>query len=133
MNNKDIESIDLGGQYSRTCLCGCEISFKGRRNQKFLDTKHKAIYNNEKAAKLRETIQTDIKKLEANLRILRKHYSKSNGEKWIHYSELLVEGFDPNGLFYGEKDKKTGMRVRRIGEFAFSQSEDNRTVIIYKK
>jgi len=45
------EIIQLGGPHHKICACGCHTEFYGRRNQKFVDTLHKANINNEKRAR----------------------------------------------------------------------------------
>lgn len=119
------------GPHLKTCICGCEIEFWGRRNQKFLSASHKNKTNNLKRSIRMEPLSKLFSQLETNYRILKKYYRQSKGD-WIKYSNLLKEGFDPNAPCTFQKSKNTGTQYRVLLNYCFHQSEDNQFIQIIK-
>jgi hypothetical protein len=120
-----------GGSYPMTCLCGCETQFRGRRNQKFLNTTHKAYFNNEKRAMRNAPLAEIFAQMANNMRILIKYYPKSKGQP-ILYSPLLKEGFNPNAPCEMGKANDTGIEYRVLANYYFRQTENNQQITIYK-
>jgi len=125
------EIIQLGGPHLKTCPCGCKTPFYGRRNQVFVNTQHKAKYNNLLRSERRAPLAGIFAQMETNYRILEKYYPSSTGQ-WIKFSPLLKEGFDANAPYTLEKDIDTGTVYRVLANFLFTQSKDNQHVIIFK-
>ena len=119
------------GPHLKTCICGCEIEFWGRRNQKFLDHNHKNKVNNLKRAMRMEPLSKLFSQLETNYRILVKYYLLSKGNR-IKYSDLLKEGFDPNAPCTFQKNKNDGVQYRVLLNYCFNQSPDNQFIQIFK-
>ena len=121
--------IQLGGSYHKKCPCGCETEFFGRRNQKYLNNRHKAKFNNEKKAVRNEEIGPILAQIENNYHILKKYYPKSKNTK-IVLSLMLKEGFHPNAPHVPLKIITTGKELRSLGKYCFRMSEDNQFITI---
>ncbi len=135
MENSTVNYLEeipqLGGPHLKTCECGCNKSFYGRLNQKFMSNEHKAKVNNKIRSELNKPLKKVFDQMKVNYRLLERYFSGSNG-KAIKFSELISQGFDYNSYFKPCKLCETGEAVQMIENYAFSISDNRQEISIYK-
>lgn len=125
------EILQLGGPHLKACKC-CGLEFYGRRNQKFIDTTHKANYNNQKNAVKREKLSPVFKKMATSYYVMENYQRRDMLDRWIHITDLIKEGFDANIPTNLIKSKTDGKQFYKLLEYAFRLSEDGTKIIIHQ-
>ena len=125
------EILQLGGPHLKECNC-CGIEFYGRRNQKFIDTKHKANYNNQKNAMKREKLSPLFKKMTTSYGVMENCKKGDLLDRWINITDLIKEGFDANIPTNLIKSKTDGKQFYKLLDYAFRLSEDGTKIIIHQ-
>lgn len=131
--NRPGAPIQRRGPHLKICKCGCEQEFYGRNNQVFLDSSHKDLFHNLEKSNQNKEMKPMNDIIKNNHRLLKKHYPKSKGEKWIHKGDLIQEGFEGSVITGLSKNSHNGRHIYKIQNYSYSLSEDNKQIIIYKK
>ncbi len=125
------EILQLGGPHLKECKC-CGIEFYGRRNQKFVNTAHKAQYNNEKRALKTEKLKPIFKRMRTSYEVLNNYAKNGKLGRWMYITDLIKEGFDANIPTNLIKSKEDGAEYYKLLDYAYRLSEDGTKIIIQK-
>jgi hypothetical protein len=122
--------IEDNGLHFKVCACGCETTFMGRSNRKFLNTRHKSKVNNQIRSNRRKVLVPTFEKMELCYRLLQKIKEEGKLKVWMPISDLTRNGFDPNIPSTRLKDKKTGAEYMVLINFAYRVSDEGTKIII---
>jgi len=130
MENKN-EIIQLKGPHLKTCECGCEQQFYGRRNQKYIDDSHKSKVNNAKRDEKMKKFKPLVNDMLHSYEALEKGLKEVDENGWIYIGKLTKLGFNPDCLTQQAKDlEKTEFKY--ILDLAFRVYEDEKYIQIIK-
>lgn len=123
--------LQLGGPHLKTCACPCGTEFYGRRNQKYVDLKHKARINNDKRSSQLEKFKLWFDEIRITYRALELGLGQVGDKNWIYIGELAKHGFNPDCATKMATSKEE-IEFKYILDFAFRLSEDKQYVQIVK-
>jgi len=121
-----------GKPYVTECACGCGYEFNGRKNQKFLNERHKSKHNNALRSERNKKLTPYFKKMEVSYRLLKKAYDRGDNNAWIKISDLTRDGFDPNIPVEQEKDQYSGEITWVLANYGFRISQNGLEIWIVK-